>query len=204
MLLAYYDDPEKVEYLFGLGQLSHLGKPGSERGGASLLMTTEKTGEPHYLDKTERCIFSKIMFIDYGYLYDTDNTWYYVVPGPFRIKVPLIYIYNNLDDRGYEFLELKNIEKTLMSYILGDYCKENEEFATFISEKYSKSAEEILKDVLGADYYCNYFWEEYKGLFRYFDDWVVVKTNDKMNEITGFILRKKQDDEERIETIDWK
>ncbi len=34
-LLAWYDDPEMVEYLFGLGQLSELGQPGSERGGSS-------------------------------------------------------------------------------------------------------------------------------------------------------------------------
>ena len=29
ILLDWYDDPQKVEYLFSLGQLRHIGKPGS-------------------------------------------------------------------------------------------------------------------------------------------------------------------------------
>ncbi len=32
-LIAWYQAPQNVEYLFGLGQLKHIGKPGSENGG---------------------------------------------------------------------------------------------------------------------------------------------------------------------------
>lgn len=46
-------------------------------------------GRPFWLGNTEREIFSKINWIDYGYFYDLDHKWYYIIPGPFRIKLPL-------------------------------------------------------------------------------------------------------------------
>ena len=46
-LLAWYDDPEKVEYLFGLGECWHLGKPRSENGGYGWFYTTQPTGDQH-------------------------------------------------------------------------------------------------------------------------------------------------------------
>ena len=56
-LLEWYDDPELMDYLFGLGQMRLIGKPGSEKGGSSWFCTREPTGEPHWVDNTERCIF---------------------------------------------------------------------------------------------------------------------------------------------------
>lgn len=44
--------------------------------------------------------------------------------------------------------------------------------------------------------------EEYKEIFRYFDDWAVVKTNKDKTEITGFLIRKNQG-QNRIETFEW-
>ena len=43
-LLSWYDDPEKVEYLFGLGQMKFIGKPGSEYGGESWYYTHDRDG----------------------------------------------------------------------------------------------------------------------------------------------------------------
>ena len=88
-LLEWYSEPSKVEYLFSLGQTRNIGKPGSEHGGASIMLTHEPTGERCWLGSTEREIFSRIAFVDYGYFYDTDDQWYYIHPGPFRIKFPL-------------------------------------------------------------------------------------------------------------------
>lgn len=85
ILQEYYNTPELVEYLFGLGQLSLLFTPYSEKENDRLRNTP--TGKPHWVGQSEREIFSKIMFIDYGYFYDSDKRWYYVVPGPFRISV---------------------------------------------------------------------------------------------------------------------
>ena len=36
--------PEKVEYLFGLGQMKFIGKPGSEYGGESWYYTHDRDG----------------------------------------------------------------------------------------------------------------------------------------------------------------
>ena len=64
--------------------------------------TNAPTGRPFWLGNTEREIFSKINWIDYGYFYDLDHKWYYIIPGPFRIKLPLELVKNNLDKAGYE------------------------------------------------------------------------------------------------------
>ena len=64
-----YDD--LIEYLFSLGATELIGKPGSEKGG-------------------EKFIWSH---------HDSDDKWHYVIPGPFRIKIPLELIANNLDEK---------------------------------------------------------------------------------------------------------
>ena len=32
-------------------------------------------------------------------------------------------------------------------------------------------------------------WEQYRAIYNYLDDWAVVKTNEDMTEITGFIVQ---------------
>ena len=207
-LLSWYDDPEKVEYLFGFGQMKLIGKPGSENGGESWFYTHAPNGTPHWLGKSEREIFSRIAFIDYGYFYDLDNTWYYVIPGPFRIKVPLLYIDKHLDDRYHEFDECNRIVRRVAEYLLRDYYDYDESLRTLVAEKYTQGIEEIRADVLspeGADNACYRIWEKYKAIYKHLDDWIVVKTNNEMTEITGFLVRQNQDilGAERVETIDW-
>ena len=46
-------------------------------------------------------------------------------------------------------------------------------------------------------------WEQYRAIYNYVDDWVVVKTNEDMTEITGFIVHRKHG-EDRVETFEWK
>lgn len=204
-LLNWYNNPEKVEYLFDLGQLANLGKPGSENNNESLVLTHQLTGEPHWLGKSERTIFSKIAFIDYGYLYDLDNTWYYVIPGPFRIKIPLEYIDKHLDEDGFEFKERAFIEYSLVKFILNDYYLSDANFQNIIAEKYTEGIEKIRSKFLSnnkADGACIFLYELYNAIFKYFDDWVVVKTNKDNSKITNFVIRKKQEND-RVETIYW-
>lgn len=61
ILQEYYNTPELVEYLFGLGQLSLLFTPYSEKENDRLRDTP--TGKPHWVGQSEREIFSKIMFM---------------------------------------------------------------------------------------------------------------------------------------------
>ena len=127
-LLLWYQESENVEYLFSLGQTSLIGKIGSEKGGFNWYETHCPTGEAFWLDNTERKIFSRIAFIDYGYFYDLDHKWYYIIPGPFRVKIPLELIENNLDERGYEFKYKREIAARIVRFILNDYKKENPVF----------------------------------------------------------------------------
>ena len=85
-LLVWYKAPEDVEYLFRLGQTSFIGKKGSEKGGFGWMETHSLTGEPCWLDQTERMIFSKMAFADYGYFYDTDQNGTILFPNHLELK----------------------------------------------------------------------------------------------------------------------
>ena len=201
-LLSCYDDPELVEYLFGLGQMSLIGKPKSELGGESWFYTHMLSKIPHWLGKSEREIFSKIAFVDYGYFYDLDNIWYYIIPGPFRIKIPLMYIDQHLDENKYEFDERARINRLVAEYILGEYFDSDDELQSLINSKYPNGIDKIRKAVSSSDFPCHQIWEKYRFIYKFLDDWVVVKTNDEMTTLTGFVVKRKQS-ENRIETIDW-
>lgn len=199
-LLCWYDekDDDLIEYLFGLGQFSLLGRPESEKGGASKFETHALTGTPHYLGKTEREIFSKIVFIDYGYFYDLDCEWYYIKPGPFRIKIPLALIHNNLDDDDYEFDFLSKLEKDILHYLFYDYGKTDEYFNKVLDKK---DVDGIYGELLDSEHSIYDFWEKYREIFSYFDDWIVIRCDDNYEQVTDIVMRKKE--EPRVETNEW-
>lgn len=200
-LLCWYNDPEKIDYLFSLGQLGLIGKPGSENGGEAWILTHQPDGTPHWTASTERMMFSQIAFIDYGYFYDADNVWYYVVPGPFRIKIPLEYIEAHLDDDDREFKTLERIERRLLKYIFEDYAKNDSKLQSVVAS-YDLTCEKLLENLTKEEFSIEHMFDRYKRVYRYFDDWVVVKT--KNYRITNFLIRPKQENQEnRIETIDW-
>ena len=53
---------------------------------------------------------------------------------------------------------------------------------------------------------CHRLWEKYKAIYDYLDDWVVVKSNEEMTEITDILVHRNQKGRgvKRVETIDWK
>lgn len=200
-LLAWYDDPEKVEYLFELGELSRIGKPGSEKGGLEWYYAHNLTGRPHSLGTTERQIFSKIMFVDYGYLYDTDQRWYYVIPGPFRIKIPLMHIYYATNEgKECEFEHVREIQQEIIRYMLEDYFAGDSIFAALLREKKIDPGK-LLTELLKEDDPIYRLYDHHNSLFSYFDDWVLAVTEDEDRKITRYILKPKM--EKHIETIDW-
>lgn len=204
-LLCWYDDPELVEYLFSLGQFQMIGKPGSEKGGEPWYNTHMLDGVPHWLGKSEREIFSQIAFADYGYFYDTDNTWYYIIPGSICIKVPLAYIAQHLDKNGDEFEELNRLSRRVAENILGDFYDSDQVFRTLIDQNYSRGIDAIRQTVLADESYPSSKLWNYQAIYNYIDDWVVVKTSEDMKEISGIVVRKNQRDlgANRVETIDW-
>ena len=105
-LLCWYNTPEMVEYLFGLGQVSFLARPLDGNYDGDDKLYTKPIGRPHYWTDSEQKIFGKIAFVDYVYFYDTDNQWYYVSPNRFNAKIPLVAVCEYLGRTG-DFLETR-------------------------------------------------------------------------------------------------
>lgn len=193
-----------VEYLFELGQLKSLGEPYSERKNVNPLLKTYLLDSPHYLGRTERCIFQHYLFNDVGYFYDLDGIWYYIIPGPFRIKIPLRYIYNNVDKNFEEFKTLGKIQNNIIKFIFTDYLNSNSEFEHMIAKKYNKTGLEIIGDLLNVSFPSDpmlKLFEDYKSIYDYFDDWIMVKTDKEDKNIVEYVI-KKVSKGNRIETID--
>ena len=58
-LLCWYNTPEKVEYLFGLGQVSLLAWPLDDKYEEADGLYTKPIGRPHYWTDSEQKIFGK-------------------------------------------------------------------------------------------------------------------------------------------------
>lgn len=201
-LLMWYQEPENVEYLFELGQTCLIGKVGSERGGFRLMESHSPTGEAFWLGNTERQIFSKIAFIDYGYFYDLDCKWYYIIPGPFRVKIPLELIAHHIDDeRGSEFNYLFHVQERILNYIFNEYIDLDSDFKILLDE--SDLEAKIVLDTIyqKGQHVLYYLYDEYKTVYEYFDDWIVVKANSDYTEIQEIVIKKKGN--KHIETCEW-
>lgn len=194
-LLRWYDSPEMVEYLFGLGQLRNLWEPRSEEGPA--LYRTFPTGMPHWVSQSERSIFSNIAFIDYGYFYDADHVWYYVAPGPFRIKLPMTLVEENLDEELFEFSFLKKLERLVLDEIFSGNYAECLERSGYGQEALQKAREELSD----GDSPLYALWDRHRRIFDCFDDWVVVRPDKAGTHIGEIVLRPRG--ETHVETVFW-
>lgn len=195
-LLEWYNTPDMVEYLFGLGQLVHLWKPHSEEY-AGGIQTVLDRGIPHWVDPSERWIFSKIAFIDYGYFYDADQNWYYVKPGPFRLKIPLTLVAENLNEKEFEFSFLHDVERLVFEKLFDKRHAELLERAGHDRE----SLQEIRKTLDQEESPLYKLWCCHKSICDCFDDWVVIRPDESGEKIGEIILRPKE--EQHTETIFW-
>ena len=133
--------------------------------------------------------------------HDLDHKWYYIIPGPFRIKIPLELIARNADEQNYEFEFRKRVQDKILHYILGDYREIDPEFTEFL-DKQGYCVEEILENI-SKDGLLSVmeFYHKYQKIYDYFDDWILVKTNEEDTEITDIVVKKTS--EKHIETCEW-
>lgn len=200
-LLSWYQDPKDVDYLFNLGQTRLIGKKGSEYGDYHWSVSHQLTGDPFWLGNTERCIFDKIAFIDYGYFYDLDHVWYYIVPGSFRIKIHTKLIEENLDEAGYEFNFLRKVEDKILRYVLNNYGKTDRDFIKYIEDE-GYDIDDIKREIsIDGKLSIIKFYQKYKKIYYYFDDWILIKSNKHNTEIEDIIVKKQG--EHHIETCEW-
>lgn len=191
----------EIQEFEGPGQTACVGRVGSENGGCSIMETNAPTGRPFWLGDTEREIFSKINWIDYGYFYDLDHKWYYIIPGPFRIKLPLELVKNNLDKAGYEFEYRRKLEDELLKYILDEYRCTYSDFNEFI-KKEGYDLEKVFKEIQCDGKLSMYeLFSKYHKIFSYFDDWVFIKSDDVYKDITEILVKKKGN--AHLETCTW-
>lgn len=61
--------------------------------------------------------------------------------------------------------------------------------------------EDIYNELINVDNPLKKLWKNYKNIFEYFDDWVLVETDEAKKYIKTFKMKKKS--KERIETIEW-
>lgn len=194
-LLTWYDTPEMVEYLFGLGQLRHLWEPHSEK--TSGLFRTTPDGMPHWVDPSERWMFSKIAFVDYGYFYDGDGVWYYVCPGPFRVKLPLTLVAANLDGEGYEFDFRRQVGRRVLEALTGE-----EHLDYLASQGHSPEAIQAFRDTAREQDASLYqLWEKHRSVCGSFDDWVLVRPDETGEGVGEIVVRHKEDP--HVETLYW-
>lgn len=173
----------------------------SGNGGYSFFETHMLTNRPFWIGESEREIFSKIAFIDYGYFYDLDDKWYYVVPGPFKIKIPFELIVHALENAEYEFDFCNDVQKKIVEYMFTSYKDSNSDFQCFLKEN-NLEAEDILNELIcdSSDAIYDLF-DKYKKVFSYFDDWILIMSDDKNENVGEIILKKKET--MHIETIEW-
>lgn len=198
-LLEYYSTPEMVEYLFSLGELKHLGIPHSELGGCHPLLSTVLKNTPHNIGRSEREIFSRIAFIDCGYFYDKDNKWYYVIPGPIRIKIPLRLLENNLDNNEEEFDFCDTVAKNVLknAFELSFTLPTVQEQMSALDLNSHKLKAAFLED----EYNMYRLWEKYEFVFKALDDWCVIECDDEYKNVTACKLKPKS--QTHTETIEW-
>ena len=198
-LLLEYQTHEMVEYLFGLGQLRNLSSPHGE----NKYDRNEPTGEPHYVDTTERAIFRHILCVDHGYFYDSDNQWYYICPGPFRIKIPLIMVAFNLDDRGFEQDFLETVQQAVFDRIFDHWYKEDAAFQEHLKSKgiSDEKMQEIREKCAASPYQLYTLYDKHPSIWRFFDDWVVIRPAEDGRSIGEILMRTRA--EPHVETIYW-
>lgn len=196
-ILDWYNEPKMVDYLFSLGQLGAIGKPGCYDRHS--FWGCRLTGFPHWTSRTERCIFSTLPDIDFGYFYERDKRWYLIKNGQFIVKMPLeLAVYNTREDGdGNAFFD--DVNGLVLKHIFEDYPQTRPGFARLIGEEQNADVYEKLQT---EQWPLTKLSEDYRDIYEYFDDWVVAVPDAAGQKIEKLFTRKKTMPNK--ETICWK
>lgn len=127
--------------------------------------------------------------------------WYYIVPGSFRIKIHTKLIEENLDEAGYEFNFLRKVEDKILRYVLNNYGKTDRDFIKYIEDE-GYDIDDIKREIsIDGKLSIIKFYQKYKKIYYYFDDWILIKSNKHNTEIEDIIVKKQG--EHHIETCEW-
>ena len=129
-----------------------------------------------------------------------NGTILFIIPGPFRVKIPLELIDNNLDEEANEFDYLENIQKKIIEYIFCEYTISNPDFSNYMKEC-GYDADKVFKEVMEERSGIYTLFEKYSRIYKYFDDWIVVKSDAEYKNMTEIIVKKSEN--VHVETCFW-
>lgn len=125
-----------------------------------------------------------------------------MIPGPFRIKLPLELVASNLDEQGYEFAFRNSAERLVVQKILEIYQTDQTLREQLRAEGIdSTQVETAVADCLAREHPAHYLYDKYNQIYRQFDDWALIKSDKDNVSITDIVMKLKAD--RHIETIDW-
>lgn len=204
-LITLYKTPKDVDYLFSLGQVSHVGIPNQHNIKFESNHQNRPIGKAHLIAASERSIFDLTKTAGPSFIYENNGEWYCIIPGPFKIKIKAAFmheLYAYWDTRLMADDVFPSINRMLISYILEQYYASNTEFQKVVEKVKVKRIEDIREDILNDENPEIALYEKFPNIFNYFDDWVLAMPNEEGDDISHFILRKR-DEENRKETYEW-
>ena len=190
-LLKWYQEPEAVNYLFGLGQTMQIGAVGSVHDQKDLENSNLPTGEKFLKATTEQAIFDELPCVRYVYFYDLDNEWYYVVPDSFKIKIPLRFLENRIESKVIGAISL-----LICNYMFTEYKDKDHLFSELLDWEDCKLGSISARNPIG------YLRNNYYNVFDYFDKWVVIKCDNECKNVTDILMRKKTKEHEETHLWD--
>ena len=93
------------------------------------------------------------------------------------------------------------MEDQILRYIFTEYMQKNRDFEYYLEQE-GCNPETVMIDI-EKDGQLNIWklYDKYQNIWRYFDDWIVIKTNEDDTEIVGIVVRKREDI--HVETCNW-
>ena len=189
-LLRCYQEPEAVDYLFGLGQTMQIGAVGSVHDQKDLENSNPPTGERFLEAVTEQAIFDEFPLVGHVYLYDLDNEWYYVANGSFKIKIPLRFLEGKIESKVIDAVSL-----LICKYMFTEYRDKDNPFSELLDLEDCKLGSISARNPIG------YLRNNYYTVCDYFDKWVAIRCDSDYKSVTDILMRKKTKDHE--ETYLW-
>lgn len=190
-LLRCYQEPEAVDYLFGLGQTMQIGAVGSVHDQKDLENSNPPTGERFLEAVTEQAIFDEFPLVGHVYLYDLDNEWYYVANGSFKIKIPLRFLEGKIESKVIDAVSL-----LICKYMFTEYRDKDNPFSELLDLEDCKLGSISARNPIG------YLRNNYYTVCDYFDKWVAIRCDSDYKSATGILMRKKTKDHEETYLCD--
>lgn len=96
---------------------------------------------------------------------------------------------------------MRKVEDKILRYVLNNYGKTDRDFIKYIEDE-GYDIDDIKREIsIDGKLSIIKFYQKYKKIYYYFDDWILIKSNKHNTEIEDIIVKKQG--EHHIETCEW-